>query len=238
MSRKTIPKAIKRELWEKYFGDTYGKCQVCGKKISPFDFDVGHKQPHSKGGSDEIGNLVPLCGLCNSSMGTMEYNKYMKQYHNNASYKFNKHSSDESSSDESASGCSSDECEYSKCKKTKKRSSDDSDSECSSDDDCKHPTCKKFLNNMIVPKLRQLCVLLHLHSSGVKDEVIDRILDSGASYQKITKLIDTDKCFYMKCKCHDKHVYYTSSETSAKKIKCKMCGEYCEYKQYDNKFLQ
>ncbi len=81
--RKTIPKTIKVELWKRYNGKKYyGKCFVCGKKIDIHHFEAGHVIPASKGGSDKISNLRPICFGCNRSMGNMNLYEYKKRYHN------------------------------------------------------------------------------------------------------------------------------------------------------------
>ena len=37
--------------------------------MTPFNFEVGHNVPESKGGATDLGNLRPICGKCNRSMG-------------------------------------------------------------------------------------------------------------------------------------------------------------------------
>jgi 5-methylcytosine-specific restriction endonuclease McrA len=69
--RKAIPKALREEVWRRYIGTTYeSKCTIgwCTNKITPFDYEVGHNIPHSKGGSTIIENLKPICSRCNKSM--------------------------------------------------------------------------------------------------------------------------------------------------------------------------
>jgi 5-methylcytosine-specific restriction endonuclease McrA len=69
--RKAIPKALREEVWRRYIGTNYEtKCTIgwCTNKITPFDYEVGHNIPHSKGGSSTIENLRPICSRCNKSM--------------------------------------------------------------------------------------------------------------------------------------------------------------------------
>ncbi len=69
--RSTLPKALREEVWRRYIGTQYeSKCTVvwCTNKITPFDYEVGHNIPHSKGGSSTIDNLRPICSRCNKSM--------------------------------------------------------------------------------------------------------------------------------------------------------------------------
>lgn len=71
--RKSIPKSLRQQVWVKYCGtkNYETKCFIdwCKNMINPFNFEVGHNIPHSKGGSDSIDNLRPICSLCNKSMG-------------------------------------------------------------------------------------------------------------------------------------------------------------------------
>jgi len=80
MSRRVaIPAAIRRDLWMVHFG-TAGivPCPVClTRNITPFEFEAGHKVSVAHGGGSDIGNLVPICGLCNKSMGARDIDEYM-----------------------------------------------------------------------------------------------------------------------------------------------------------------
>ena len=70
--KKKIPKALRQQTWVKYIGNNYtSKCFIdwCANIITPFNFEVGHNLPSSKGGSDNITNLRPICSQCNRSMG-------------------------------------------------------------------------------------------------------------------------------------------------------------------------
>ena len=70
--KKKIPKKVKEEVWYMNFGKIYeNKCYIswCSNKINVFNFHVGHDVPESKGGTDEISNLKPICDRCNLSMG-------------------------------------------------------------------------------------------------------------------------------------------------------------------------
>jgi 5-methylcytosine-specific restriction endonuclease McrA len=82
--KKTIPKAIREQLWVRNFDKVYEhKCYVnwCENMITVFDFHVGHDKPESKGGTLSLDNLKPLCSRCNHSMGNQftisEWNKMM-----------------------------------------------------------------------------------------------------------------------------------------------------------------
>lgn len=86
--KKKIPKKVKEEVWYTNFGKKYEKkCYIswCSNKINVFNFHVGHDIPESKGGTDEINNLKPICDRCNLSMG---HNYTIKEWNS----KFNKKS--------------------------------------------------------------------------------------------------------------------------------------------------
>lgn len=81
MPRRAIPKAKRRAIWVQHIGEYIFRttCTSCGsKEIDAFDFEAGHVRAHSKGGSDDIKNLVPICGICNKSMGDQNMKKFMK----------------------------------------------------------------------------------------------------------------------------------------------------------------
>lgn len=68
---KILPKAIREQLWIKTFGKKFeSKCSInwCKNQINVFDHEIGHNIPKSKGGSNCISNLVPICSRCNRSM--------------------------------------------------------------------------------------------------------------------------------------------------------------------------
>ena len=75
MVRTKIPKALREQVWIKYIGKRFQKkCYIkwCDNKMNVFNFHVGHDIPVSKGGTNTINNLKPICSRCNYSMG----NKY------------------------------------------------------------------------------------------------------------------------------------------------------------------
>jgi 5-methylcytosine-specific restriction endonuclease McrA len=70
--KKKIPGALREQVWILYCGDTHfkHKCLVtwCENIMTPFNFEVGHNIPESKGGRTDINNLRPICAKCNRSM--------------------------------------------------------------------------------------------------------------------------------------------------------------------------
>ncbi len=79
--RKHIPKSIRNIVWKKYNGQRYnGRCFVCPNKINTHTFHLGHVVAFSRGGSDKISNLRPICSSCNLSMKDMNLYDFKKRY--------------------------------------------------------------------------------------------------------------------------------------------------------------
>ena len=49
-------------------------------KISQLNFHCGHIISDKKGGEITVDNLRPICNQCNSSMGTMNMNEFIKKH--------------------------------------------------------------------------------------------------------------------------------------------------------------
>ena len=83
VSRKSIPKKIRGEAWNKQFGDsTKGSCYCCKTILDAFsDWHAGHIVAHANGGSDTADNIRPLCGSCNTSMGTDNMDEFKSRYY-------------------------------------------------------------------------------------------------------------------------------------------------------------
>ena len=64
--RGALPRAVKACVWRM----TYGKCWYCGANLNPFDnLVIEHVIPLTRGGVDDVRNLVPSCNYCNQSKG-------------------------------------------------------------------------------------------------------------------------------------------------------------------------
>jgi hypothetical protein len=88
MDRKSIPKPVKVKVWDEHIGEEngLGKCNVCGDEIKSSNFDCGHIIAARDGGEDIAKNLVPVCRLCNLSMGTDNLNEFREKYFSDKSY--------------------------------------------------------------------------------------------------------------------------------------------------------
>ena len=70
--KKKIPKKIKTDSWNTYVGENIKKtfCICCNKtEIDAFNFQAGHIISEKNGGNICIENILPICNLCNQSMG-------------------------------------------------------------------------------------------------------------------------------------------------------------------------
>jgi hypothetical protein len=81
--KKHIPKSLKTQVWNYWIGKTKGvsKCLVCNlREIEKDSFNCGHIISEHDGGILSVNNLKPICGSCNSSMGTMNMHLFMETY--------------------------------------------------------------------------------------------------------------------------------------------------------------
>ena len=64
MNRKTIAKAVREKVHQKYGG----RCAYCGKEIDYKDMQVDHLIPlegYREKGTNDLDNLMPACRRCN-----------------------------------------------------------------------------------------------------------------------------------------------------------------------------
>ena len=81
--KKSIPKALKKMVWDKHVGADIGqtKCLCCKHQdIRQIEFHCGHVISEINKGQTVLGNLRPICAQCNLSMGKMDMNEFMKKY--------------------------------------------------------------------------------------------------------------------------------------------------------------
>jgi hypothetical protein len=64
--------AVRNACWIRHNTDKgVALCYCCGiEQVTRSNFDAGHVIARAMNGSDELGNLRPICGCCNSSGGT------------------------------------------------------------------------------------------------------------------------------------------------------------------------
>jgi hypothetical protein len=81
VKKKKISAAVKRLVWNTNIGEDIGKskCMCCeSTDITQLSFNCGHIIAEAKGGDTIVSNLRPICQNCNSSMGTINMNEFMK----------------------------------------------------------------------------------------------------------------------------------------------------------------
>jgi predicted restriction endonuclease len=72
--RRKLASTANKKFREKVLAKTGGKCAACGTKKN---IVVDHIKPVSNGGSNELSNLQPLCGKCNSKKHTKSMKEFM-----------------------------------------------------------------------------------------------------------------------------------------------------------------
>lgn len=60
--RKKLTKEKRKAIYQK----TDGICYLCGGDITFGSFEIEHRMPKSKGGTDSLDNLFPCCHCCNT----------------------------------------------------------------------------------------------------------------------------------------------------------------------------
>lgn len=81
--KKNIPVSLKRQVWSSCIGREIGValCLCCNViEIDKDNFSCGHIVSEFNGGKLELSNLKPICMSCNSSIGTMNMNEFIKKY--------------------------------------------------------------------------------------------------------------------------------------------------------------
>lgn len=71
-----IPKHVRVRVWDRYFPNhSQGKCAQCSGHITVHHFEAGHIVSEVNGGLVTIDNLIPMCGMCNRSLGARDLSK-------------------------------------------------------------------------------------------------------------------------------------------------------------------
>ena len=81
--KKNIPHAVKVKCWNTHVGELVPKvnCLCCDNvSITQHNFHCGHIIAETHGGTLDINNLLPICNVCNSSMGSMNMNEFKTMY--------------------------------------------------------------------------------------------------------------------------------------------------------------
>ncbi len=79
--KSKLNSVLRFAVWNSVIGHKVAvhKCLCCNSnEISQQNFDCGHIVSRNNGGEDIIDNLVPICGSCNSSMGSIDMDSFIK----------------------------------------------------------------------------------------------------------------------------------------------------------------
>ncbi len=81
-TNENIIKKLRLNIWYKYFNTkTKGICSCCEiGEINNSNFNIGHIIPISKGGTDGIENLIPICHNCYPNIGDYTIEEYKKLF--------------------------------------------------------------------------------------------------------------------------------------------------------------
>lgn len=75
MTRKPIPKDVRKQVYEK----CNGHCAYCGCKLDYKDMQVDHvKSVFYYNGTNDIDNLLPSCRMCNFYKSTFTLEEFRK----------------------------------------------------------------------------------------------------------------------------------------------------------------
>lgn len=79
ISEEKISQSLRQQIWTINSKNNLEiKCLCCNLNlINAFTFECGHIIPSSKGGKCNIKNLIPICSLCNKSMGNTHMDEFM-----------------------------------------------------------------------------------------------------------------------------------------------------------------
>ncbi len=76
--KQRIPQVLRGDVWRIYMGKLESPCLVCDNHLLSFsNFVCGHVDAN---GPTNIGNLRPICGPCNKSMGRDHMKEFAEKY--------------------------------------------------------------------------------------------------------------------------------------------------------------
>lgn len=80
--RKKLTPSMRKVVYAK----DHGRCYICGKVVDPDSFEVEHKVPVAKGGTNDLNNLYVACHICNTMKNSMIFEDFMQKISEIASY--------------------------------------------------------------------------------------------------------------------------------------------------------
>jgi hypothetical protein len=76
-----ISAPLRTKIWNTYIGEHVGKskCPCCKEiNITQLNFDCGHIKSVNNDGKTNVNNIIPICGICNKSMGDQHLITFME----------------------------------------------------------------------------------------------------------------------------------------------------------------
>jgi hypothetical protein len=81
--KRSIKPRVRRKVWDVYIGEdvAVSKCMCCEDiKITQHSYICGHVIADSKGGTQDVENLRPICAVCNEAMGEENMAEYKRAH--------------------------------------------------------------------------------------------------------------------------------------------------------------
>lgn len=73
--RKKVTSAVRKIVYAK----DQGRCYLCGKPVDEEAFEVEHKIPVAKGGTNNLDNMYVACHECNTMKNSMFFDDFMQK---------------------------------------------------------------------------------------------------------------------------------------------------------------
>ncbi len=78
--RVSLDPLYKKALTDELIKKQKGRCMYCGSKVRRDLFDLDHKNPVSRGGSNRKSNFQLLCRTCNTRKGALTDREFRRKY--------------------------------------------------------------------------------------------------------------------------------------------------------------
>ena len=78
--REAIDPLLKKAIMDELFKKQGGRCMYDGRKVQRDLFELDHKVPVSRGGTNRKSNFQLLCGTCNKRKGDLTDREFRRKY--------------------------------------------------------------------------------------------------------------------------------------------------------------
>lgn len=75
LKRKKLAPSLRKVVYAK----DEGRCYLCGEKVAEDAFEIEHKIPVAKGGTNNLSNLYVACHICNTMKNSMLFEEFMQK---------------------------------------------------------------------------------------------------------------------------------------------------------------